>query len=68
MYLCRYSNLPKKEQKALKELKHMQVIVITNADKGITVITNAGKRVTVAILDLKDYIKDPERQLNNTEY
>ena len=50
--------LPKKEQKAFKEIKNMQVIVITNAEKG----------VTVAILNIKDYIKDLERELKVTEY
>ena len=30
-------------------------------------ITNAYKRVTVVILDVKDYVEECERQINNTE-
>ena len=55
---CKYTNLSKKEQKALEELKHREDIVITNADKVGAVV----------ILDVKDYIKESERQLNDTEY
>ena len=50
--------LSKKSQKALKELKHREAIVVTNADKGGALV----------ILDVKDYIKESERQLNNTEH
>ena len=52
-----YSNLSVKEQKALQELQSRDAIVITNADKGGMVV----------ILDVEDYIKEVERQLNNTE-
>ena len=34
MYTCRYNNLTQKQQKALKELKHKEDIVLTNANNG----------------------------------
>ena len=52
----RFTNLCKKQQKALKELKHREDIVITNAVKEGAVI-----------VDVKDYIKESERQINNSE-
>ena len=51
-----YSKLSVKEQKALQELKHRDDIVITDADKGGAVV----------ILDVEDYIKEAERQLDNS--
>lgn len=45
-----------KESKGLEKLKHRQDIVMTNVDKGGEVV----------ILDFKDYIKEFERQSNNT--
>ena len=52
----KYSNLSEREQKALKELKMRDDIVITNVDKGAAVM-----------LDVKDYAKEYERQRNNAE-
>ena len=52
----KYSNISEREQKALKELKMRDDIVITNADKGVAVILN-----------VKDYVKECERQRNNAE-
>ena len=43
-----YTNLFKKKQKALEELKHREDIVITKADKGGALV----------ILDVKDCIKN----------
>ena len=51
------SNLSEKEHKALQELKVRNNIVIINTDKG----------GAVAILDVKDYVKECKRQLTNTE-
>ena len=48
---------PKKNKKGLEELKHREDIVITNAEKGGAVVR----------LDVKDYIKESERQLNDTK-
>ena len=53
----KYSNLSEREQKAPEELKLRDGTVITNAHKG----------GAVAILDVKDYLKECERQLYNTE-
>ena len=53
----KYSNLSEKEQKALEELIVWDDIVITNTDKGGAVV----------ILDVKDYEKEYEMQLNKTE-
>ena len=52
-----YSNLSEREQKALKELNMRDGIVITNGDKEGAVVT----------LDVNGYVKECERQLNNTE-
>ena len=41
----------------MKELSEREDIIITKADKGGAVV----------IVDVKDYIKEAERQLNNTE-
>ena len=54
----KYSNLTKGELKALEELKSRDDIVITKADKGGTVV----------IMDVKDYVKEAERQLNTKEH
>ena len=58
MRACKPTNLSIKEQKASEEIKQSEDIVITNADKGDAVV----------ILDVKDYIKEYERQLNDTEH
>ena len=50
--------IQKKEQKTLQELKHREDIVITNADKVGAVV----------ILEVKNYIKESERHLNDTEH
>ena len=54
----KFTNLSKKEQNALKELKCREDVVITDADKGGAVV----------ILDVKDYIKESERKLNDDEH
>ena len=53
----KYSNLTIKELKAMQELQSRNDIVITDADKGGAVV----------ILDVEDYVKQAERQLNNKE-
>ena len=60
-----YTNLPppppkkkKQKQKGLKELKHREDIFITNADKGGAAV----------ILDIRDYNKGSEKQLNDIEH
>ena len=53
----KYSNLTIKERKAMQELQSRKSTVITNADKGGAVV----------ILDVDDYVKVAERQLNNKE-
>ena len=52
-----YNNLTKNERTSMKELSEREDIIITKADKGGDVV----------IVDVKDYIKEAERQLNNTE-
>ena len=52
-----YNNLTKTERSRMKELSEREDIVITKADKG----------GAVNIVDVRDYIKEAERQLNNTE-
>ena len=52
-----YNNLTKNERTSIKELSEREDIIITKADKGAAVV----------IVDVKDYIKEAERQLNNTE-
>ena len=46
----------KKKKKKLDELKARDNIVISNSDKGGAVV----------ILDVKDYVEECQRQLNNT--
>ena len=53
----KYSNLTIQERKAMQELQSRKGIVITDADKGGDVV----------ILDVEDYVKEAERQLNNKE-
>ena len=53
----KYSNLTMKERKAMQELQSRKGIVITDADKGGAIV----------ILDVEDYVKEAERQLNNKE-
>ena len=52
-----YNNLTKNERTSMKKLSEREDIIITKADKGGAVV----------IVDVKDYIKEAERQLNNTE-
>ena len=52
-----YNNLTKNERTSMKELSEREDIIITKADKG-------GAAVFV---DVKDYIKEAEQQLNNTK-
>ena len=52
------SNLSKKEKDALKTLSKREDIIITKADKG----------GAVAIIDVHDYVKEANRQLDNTEF
>ena len=52
-----YNNLTINERTSMKELSEREDIIITKADKGGAVV----------IVDVKDYIKEGERQLNNTE-
>ena len=52
-----YNNLTKSERTSMKELNERDDIIIIKADKGGAVV----------IVDVKDYIKEAERQLNNTE-
>ena len=52
-----YNNLSKGERKALKELAERNDIIITKADRG-------GGAV---IIDVEDYIKEAEHQLNNKD-
>ena len=52
-----YNNLTKSERTNMKELSEREDIIITKADKGGALV----------IVDVKDYIKETERQLNNTE-
>ena len=51
-------NLSHKEKEALESLKHRADIIITRADKGGAVV----------IMDTETYIKEAERQLNDTNY
>ena len=53
----KYSNLTIKERKAVQELQSRNDILITDADKGGAAV----------ILDVEDYVKAAERQLNNKE-
>ena len=47
-----------KKQNILKWLKHREDVVIANAEKGDTVV----------IIEVKDYIKESERELNDIEH
>ena len=52
-----YNNLTKSERTSMKELSERVGITITKAEKGGAVV----------IVDVKDYIKQAERQINNTK-
>ena len=52
-----YNNLTKSERTSMKELSERVGIIITKAEKGGAVV----------IVDVKDYIKQAERQINNTK-
>ena len=52
-----YNNLTKNERTSMKELSEREDIIITKVDKGGAVV----------IVNVKDYIKEAERQLSNTE-
>ena len=52
-----YNNLTKNKRTSMKELSEWEDIIITKADKGDAVV----------IVGVKDYIKEAERQLSNTE-
>ena len=52
-----YNNLIKNERKSMKELSEREDIIIIKAHKGGAAV----------IVDVADYIKEAERQLNNTE-
>ena len=54
----KFKNLNKKEDNALKTLIDRTDIVICNADKGGAVV----------IMDVKDYIKEAERQLSDQTF
>lgn len=54
----KYSKLSEREQKSLEDLKARDDIIITNVD-------NVG---AVVILDGKGYVRECERQLNNTKH
>ena len=52
-----YNNLTKSERTSMKELSERVGITITKAEKGGAVV----------IVDVKDYVKQAERQINNTK-
>ena len=52
-----YNNLTKSERTSMKELSERVGIIITKAEKGGAVV----------IVDVKDYIKQAERYINNTK-
>ena len=52
-----YKNLAKNKKASMKELRNREDLIITKFGKG----------GAVAIVDVKDYIKKAERNLNNTE-
>ena len=52
-----YNNQTKSERTSMKELSERVGITITKAEKGGAVV----------IVDVKDYIKQAERQINNTK-
>ena len=51
-----YNNLTTNERTSMKELSEREDIIITKTDKGGAVV----------IVDVKDYIKEAERQLQKT--
>ena len=57
IYITIKENLRIKEWKAIQELQSRNDIVITDVDKGEAVV----------ILDVKDYVKEAEIQLNNKD-
>ena len=54
-----YNNLTKDERTTLKELADRNDIIITKAD--------ADEGRAVVILDVKDYVKENQHQLNNRD-
>ena len=52
-----YNNLTKSKRTSKRKLSEREDIIITKADKGDAVV----------IVDVKDYIKEAQRQFNNTE-
>ena len=55
MWQSKYSNLTISKRKAKQELQSRNDIAIIDAEKG----------GTIEILDVEDYVKEAERQLNN---
>ena len=56
IYIYNFQNLSKPELQALKDLQNRNDIIITNADKGGAVV----------IMDVSEYLKEANRQLNDT--
>ena len=56
-HFSRSDNLTKGERTALKEVEDRNYIIIKKADKGGAVV----------IIDVKDYLKEAEHQLNNKD-
>ena len=56
--LKRPTNKPTKEQKSLEELQHKEGIVITNVHKGGAAV----------VLNVKEFIKESERQLSDSKH
>ena len=52
-----YNNLTKNKRTSIRELSERDDIIITIAGKGIAAV----------IVAVKEYIKEPEQQLNNTK-
>ena len=52
-----YNNLTKNERTSMRELSERDDIIITIAGKGVAAV----------IVAVKEYIKEPEQQLNNTK-
>ena len=57
IYISSYNNLTKKEIEVLEQQQKLEDIIIPSADKGGAIV----------IQDVKLYIKEAERQLNNAE-
>ena len=53
-----YNNLTKQEKAAMEELKSRDDLVITKADKGGAVV----------IMDVDDYVKEANRQLDDSTF